>query len=107
MQRGAAVRPGWRFSARDVHPRNPPPPDLARPRRIGHVDTDKDMIEEPIQKRGGVSVASPCPPDAMQTEPLDLHEPNRAWVGGVRDIVNPHARGKIFAPLAVARRIHL
>ena len=107
MVQRPATLPMRGFSGREVHAGNPPPPALHRLCRIGHVDDDEDVIDEPVQQRRRISVTTACPPNAVQAKALDFHEPDRTGIGRIGNIVDPHAGGKIHASGAVTVRIHL
>jgi hypothetical protein len=43
----------------------------------------------------------------VQAHALNLHEADGAWIGWIRNVVDPHAGGEVLTALAVAGGIDL
>ena len=95
-----------RLAASFPHARQSPTADLARARRVLHVDDHQDVIGVAVEQRGRVGVPLARPPDAVQSQALDLHEADGAWMGRVLDIVDAHASRKVLAALAELAGVH-
>ena len=75
-----------RFARREVHPRQPIAASDARPRRVLHIDGDKDVVAESLHHRRGVGPTPADIPDTMQAGAVDRHEADLPRLGWLRDI---------------------
>ena len=89
MQRIAfALRPVRCFTARLVHPRQPPAPGHFGLTRIGQIDGQEDVVSKTVDQRGHIRPAAADVPDAVNTDAVKRQEtdfPRLRGSGNIKD----------------------